>query len=268
MIPRKNIKDLKNRCREAYKDAESIIHGWVHAYRVAEEAKWLVKMKNKPKEQQDLAYIAGLLHDIVRPIDEERCHAEASAEKGRGILTDLNFEDHHISKICKAVKDHRYPKEDWDSTLHQSVFLADEIFEQMGAYMDFRGCVWVGEEFHTSRKDPEECVETILKHYEEGYSRYFDREFVERMFPEFTVPIALYQLKWNERFKTALKDGESWAEDMVERLVEKGKNKMDFEDIIVGFETRYPEQVEWKEEATSYIDGGLVSSKFKTMLKN
>ncbi|MBS3817066.1 MAG: HD domain-containing protein [Candidatus Thermoplasmatota archaeon] len=112
MIRSKNIDDLENHCKEAYKDAESIIHGWGHAYRVAEGAKWLVKMKNKSKENQDLAYVAGLLHDIVRPIDEERCHAEASAEKARDILTYFNLQENHISKICKAVKDHRYPKED------------------------------------------------------------------------------------------------------------------------------------------------------------
>ncbi len=138
----------------------------------------------------------------------------------------------------------------------------------MGAYLDFRACVWVGEEFHIGRKDSDDGVESVLKHYDEGYSRYFDREFVERMFPEFTVPIALYQLKWNESFKTALKNRKSWAEDMVERLVDKGKNKMNFEEILNNFETHYPEQEEWKEEAMSYVKGYLVSSKFESMLKN
>ncbi|MBS3817067.1 MAG: hypothetical protein KGY76_05850, partial [Candidatus Thermoplasmatota archaeon] len=64
----------------------------------------------------------------------------------------------------------------------------------MGAYLDFRACVWAGEKFHIGRKDSDDGVETVLKHYDEGYSRYLDREsgFVERMFAEFTVPIAFF----------------------------------------------------------------------------
>ncbi len=140
----------------------------------------------------------------------------------------------------------------------------------MGAYMDFRGCIWVGEVFRTGYKDFNDAVETALAYYDKAFSKLLDEKsnFLDRMFPEFAVPIVSYQLKWNEKLRTDLKNRENWTEDMVERLVDEGKNKKDFEGILTNFETHYPEQERWKEKMMSYIDGDLVSTKFETLLKN
>lgn len=260
MVSNRDIKELEIFCKEEYKEANSVIHRWGHISRVADGARWFVKVRNGSKEDQKLAYVAGLLHDFVRPITEERCHAEASAESAEEILSVYNFNKNNISKICKAIKDHRNPPKNWDSILHQSVYLADKIFEHMGAYLDFRACLWAGELSKTDYKGLEP-VEAVLTYYDKASDK-----FLERDFPEFTEPIVSYQRRWNERFHEELIQERSWAEDMSTRLFRKGKEKADFDKVLKNFETNYPEQEKWKNEMLSYIDSELTSSIFNIII--
>ncbi len=261
MILSKNTIELEKYCKITYDDAESVIHRWGHISRVADGARWIVKVNEGSEEEQELAYVAGLLHDIVRPITEEKCHAEESAEKARRILKDFKFQESSISEIIKAIEDHRRPPETWDSMLHQSVYLADKIFEHMGAYLDFRACVWAGELSHTDYKDLEP-IEAVLTYYDKASSKFLDSKF-----PEFTKPIVSYQQRWNEKFHNELENGENWAEDMADRLYYKGKEKEDFEETLKNFETNYKEQKRWKKEMISYIDSDLDSSIFNMLIK-
>lgn len=261
MISNRDITELEEFCKGEYKNADSVIHGWGHVSRVAEGARWFVEVRNGSDEDQRLAYAAGLLHDFVRPITEERCHAEASAENAKEILEVFNFQDKQISKISKAIKDHRKPPNSWESILHQSVYLADKIFEHMGAYLDFRACVWSGELSHTDYKDLEP-IEAVLRYYDNASLKFLDREF-----PEFTEPLVSYQRRWNRRFHRELKDGKTWAEEMASRLFYKGKERADFEETLTNFKISYPEQKRWKKEIISYIQSEIDSSIFNKILK-
>lgn len=261
MISNRYLFELEEFCKEDYKNADSVIHGWGHVSRVAEGARWFVKVRNGSEEDQKLAYAAGLLHDIVRPITEERSHAETSAESAEEILEVFNFHENHILKVSKAIKDHRKPPDNWDSILHQSVYLADKIFEHMGAYLDFRACVWTGELSHTDYKTLEP-IEAVLTYYDKASSKFLDRKF-----PEFTEPIVSYQGRWNRKFYKELKDGKTWADEMATSLFYKGKEKADFEETLKNFKTSYPEQERWKKEMISYIQSDINSSIFNMIIR-
>lgn len=261
MVSSRDLTELEEFCKGEYKDAESVIHRWGHISRVADGARWFVKVRNGSYEDQRLAYVAGLLHDFVRPITEKRCHAEESAENAKEILEVFNLKEDKISKISKAIKDHRKPPNSWVSISHQSVYLSDKIFEHMGAYLDFRACVWAGELSHTDYKELEP-IEAVLTYYDKASSKFLNREF-----PEFTEPIVSYQRRWNERFHDELENGENWAEDMAERLFYEGKGKSDFDETLKNFETNYKEQKRWKKEMISYIDSDLDSSIFNMLIK-
>ncbi|MFW6083317.1 MAG: HD domain-containing protein [Thermoplasmatota archaeon] len=261
MVNKRDLFELEKFCKEEYKNADSVIHRWGHVARVAEGARWFVKVKNGSDDNQRLAYAAGLLHDIVRPITEERSHSETSAESAEEILEVFNFHENHISKVSKAIKDHRKPPDNWESILHQSVYLADKILEHMGAYLDFRACVWAGELSHTDYKVLEP-IEAVLRYYDEASSKFLDREF-----PEFTEPIVSYQRQWNRRFHKGLKDGKPWTEEMATKLFYKGKEKADFEETLTNFKTSYPEQKRWKKEMISYIKSDMDSSIFNMIIR-
>lgn len=260
MISTRDISELESFCKKEYEDAESVIHRWGHISRVADGARWFVKVRNGSEENQMLAYSSGLLHDIVRPITEETCHAKASSETAEEILTVFNFKVDHISKICKAIKDHRRPPSNWESILHQSVYLADKILEHMGAYLEFRACVWAGELSHTDYRDLEP-IEAVLTYYEKASSKFLDGKF-----PEFTEPIVSYQRRWNQRFYKALKKEQKWSEDMAERLFYEGRKKADFDETLRNFTIKHPEQKRWKKEMISYIDSNLNTSIFNMMI--
>lgn len=260
MLFSRNTIELEKYCKKVYKDAESVIHRWGHISRVADGARWIVKINYGTSEEQELAYTAGLLHDIVRPITEKKCHAESSADEAGSILKDFKFKGSSMSKICKAIKDHRSPPSRWDSIFHQSVYLADKVFEHMGAYLDFRACVWAGELSHEDYKGLSP-TEAVLNYYEKASSKFLDRNF-----PGFIKPIVSYQKRWNERFFKNLRNKKGWAEEMAERLFYKGKEKKDFDETLRRFEPKFNEQNRWKDEMISYIDSDLDSSIFNMII--
>ena len=157
-----SINKIESFVKNEAKHTESIIHDFSHLKRTAIGARWFVKMMNGNKHDQDLAYIAGLLHDIVRPASEKICHAKASADKSRAILKQFNINHDDSERIIEAVACHR-TKHEWKDALHQSIFLADKILEQMGAVVVFRRCMYIGECEDYSNKDPIESIVTLTQ---------------------------------------------------------------------------------------------------------
>ncbi|MGC1120926.1 MAG: HD domain-containing protein [Candidatus Methanofastidiosia archaeon] len=243
------MNQLTEYCKNVYTQAESVIHQWGHIWRTTQGAVWFVKTTGGSQREQQLAYVAGILHDIVRPITEEVCHAQASAEKALLILDNYSeFTMSEKEEIYNAIRDHRKPVS-WKTRVHQSVYLSDKILEHMGAYLDFRGAVWAGELSHTDLEGLEP-VNAVITYYEEASPK-----FLTGLFPDFVKNLVEYQIDWNRKYLSALKTGESWACQMAENLFNQGRQKHDFEYILSSFEPQNKKQQIWTREMKAYVIG-------------
>lgn len=245
------MQNLTEYCKSEYEKAESVIHQWGHIIGTANGAVWFVKVLGGDEREQQLAYVAGILHDIVRPDTELICHAKASSERAVQILQNYpEFTENEKEKICEAVRDHRGPVE-WKTLPHQCVFLSDKLFEHMGAYLDFRACVWVGELSHSDCKGIEP-IEAIIGYYNKRASK---RKLSELGFPPFVAELVDYQAGWNWRYKEALEKGEEWAIDMATRLYDSGREKEDFDAMLMSFKPKNEKQSDWTNEMKDYLQG-------------
>lgn len=244
MLP---IKEIEDYVKSETKDVILVTHDFDHVKKVSVGAVWFVKVLGSSKEEQDLAYVAGLLHDIVRPDTEKICHARASAEKAKEILQSFNVEPKIIEKLVQAIRDHRLPVK-WKSPLHQSVYLSDKIFEQMGAYVAFRRCMYVGE-----CRDYKDIpyLEAIKKHFIMRIERIPKTDF-----PEKFSKLIDYQWKWLIEFVHALDKKEEWALNLAKQVYENGKTyKIKLEVVIKNFKPKFERDKEYKHEALNYIEG-------------
>lgn len=243
-----SMQDLTEHCKAEYEKAETVIHRWGHIIRTAKGAVWFVKILKGTKREEQLAYVAGILHDIMRPNTEKVCHAQASAQKALEIVSTYpEFTDSEKKEIYQAIKDHRNFAA-WKSPLHQSVYLSDKICEHMGAYLDFRAPVWAGELSHSDFCGLEP-LEAVLQYYER-----VSRKFLTVGYPNLLKGLVSYQVSWNKSYVEALKDGENWAVEMAETLFFTGRNKEDFEQTLVSFKPR-GKQREWVNEMRDYVAG-------------
>ncbi len=243
MLP---VKEIEEFVKEKVTDT-LITHDFFHFKRVAIGARWFVKILNGSEDEQELAYIAGLLHDCVRPDTEKVDHAIASAEKARGILKGFDIDPDRIESIIQAIRDHRKPVE-WTSPLHQSVYLADKILEQMGYYVAFRRCMYVGE-----------CRDYAEMPFEESIEIYFEYRLKKFDFSKFPP---MFQAMVNERLKPAIefhkafKRKEEWAVRLARFCYDVGRNKsMHMDDAIRGFSPDSKESELYKKDAIEYIEG-------------
>jgi HD superfamily phosphohydrolase YqeK len=248
-LPR-TIDQLTEDCKNQYTQAESVIHQWGHIWRTTQGAVWFVRVTGGSQREQQLAYVAGILHDIVRPITEKVCHARESAEKALSILDKYSeeFTPSEREEIYNAIRDHRSPAS-WKTRVHQSVYLSDKILEHMGAYLDFRGAVWAGELSHTDLQGFEP-VEAVVAYYEKASPK-----FLTGLFPDFVETLVKYQVNWNRKYLSALKKCESWACQMAENLFNQGRQKLDFEHTLFSFKPETKEQQLWTQEMRAYITG-------------
>jgi len=240
------VKEIERLVRKEAEYITVFTHSYGHFKRVADGAVWFVKLLNGSEHEQQLAYIAGLLHDIVRPADENIDHAIASAERSKDILDRFSVSKDDKKAIIKAIRDHRLPVK-WESTLHQSVYLADKILEQMGAYLIFRRCMYVGESV-TYRDMPME--EAVNKHFVFRMNRIKKTDFPERF-----SRLVDYQWKWLYEAAEALKNSKPWAWEIAQHSYKAGKtHEMSLEELILTFETAHPESAKVKEEAVEYLE--------------
>ncbi|KYK38193.1 MAG: hypothetical protein AYK18_01180 [Theionarchaea archaeon DG-70] len=244
-----DIQELSQYCQSVYLTAETVIHRWGHIIRTANGAAWVVKALGGTKREQQLAYVAGILHDSVRPLTEQICHAQASAENALHILSTYSaFTDVEKQEIYLAIKDHRNPVT-WKTSVHQSVYLSDKILEHMGAYLDFRAPVWTGELSHTDFQGLEP-VEAVIQYYNN-----VSQKFLIGQFPKFVEDLVLYQTSWNKKYLKTLKNGDSWAVNMAETLYYAGSRKEDFDQTLLSFQPEGDFQKKWTHEMREYIAG-------------
>lgn len=243
-IPVKEIEDI---AKKEMSNAESWVHGYGHVKRVVDGAMWFVKVLGGDEHEQQLARIAGLLHDIVRPADESIDHAIASTERSRQILGKFNINPPDKEGIIAAIHDHRLPVE-WKSPLHQSIYLADKILEQMGAYLIFRRCMYVGESV-TYKGIP--MKQAINEHFAMRMKR-----IPKSAFPERFSRLVDYQWKWVEDAQKALKNNKPWAWEIARLSYENGRSRAkSLEELIITYEPTSPEAAKVKKEAVEYLEG-------------
>ena len=242
------MQNLTEYCKSAYEKAETVIHQWGHIQRTTNGAVWFCSILGGTEREQQLAYVSGILHDIVRPTTEEICHAQASAEKALTIIGGYpEFTDSEKHEIYQAIKDHRKPVP-WKSPLHQSVYLSDKICEHMGAYLDFRAPAWAGELSHSDFRGLKP-VEAVLHYYEK-----VSYKFLTERYPNFVKDLVNYQTGWNRRYVDALKSNEGWAVEMAEKFFYSGRGKEDFEKTLLSFNPK-GNQREWVNEMRDYTAG-------------
>ncbi len=225
----------------------TLTHDFSHFRRVALGASWLVKLLGGDEKEQDLAYIAGLLHDSVRPDTEKVDHAQASAEKAREILEGFDLEGGVIERICQAIGNHRKPVA-WISPLHQSVYLADKILEQMGHYVAFRRCIYVGE-----------CRDYVGKPFEESIEEHFAyriAKFGVEDFPPRFRGFVREMMKPLLEFQGYFMRREAWALSLARFCYDAGRARnMTMDEAIRGFRPGGELAELWKREAIDYMDG-------------
>jgi hypothetical protein len=238
---------------EKFVKAESLklthaTHSYGHFRRVAGGAVWFVKVLGGGRREQELAYIAGLLHDIVRPADERVDHAIASAERAGKILADFKVKREDIEPIVDAIRDHRLQPAKWKSPLHQSVYLADKIFEQMGAYLFFRRCMYVAESVTYRDKPMEKAIE---EHFVMRMERIKKGDFPARF-----SGLVGYQWRWLQEAAEALKSRRPWAWEIAKASYDAGKGGgASIEELILTFEPSSPEAARYRKEAVEYLEG-------------
>lgn len=103
-------------------------HGYTHSLNVAKNAYNLARKNNY--ENPDIAFAAGLLHDITRPIknkDGEEKHAEYNGKIAEKILLKIKLNKQQIKEIKQAIIDHeRLFKKNKSSLLSIILYLADK----------------------------------------------------------------------------------------------------------------------------------------------
>jgi len=247
MVSVSPVKEIENFVKKESESIKTATHNYGHFKRVADGAVWFVKVLGGNEHEQKLAYIAGLLHDIVRPADEKVDHAAASAERSRRILQQFKLSKNDANVIVEAIRDHRLPVK-WKSPLHQSVYLADKILEQMGAYLIFRRCMYVAESVSYKGMHMEEAIN---KHFVYRMERIKKGDFPARF-----SKLVEYQWKWLAEGQKALKEGKLWAWEIAKVSYENGRSReKSLEELILTFEPSHPEGARVKKEAVAYLEG-------------
>jgi len=243
MLP---IKEIEEFVKSETKNVDSIAHDFGHLKRTAIGARWFVKILNGDKKEQDLAYIAGLLHDIVRAPTDKISHIKNGVEKTRKILEQFKLEKTVTNKIIEAIKMHGEPGIQKD-VLQQSVFLADKILEAMGAYVVFRRAIYHAESSDFSGMSLEEAT---IYHY-----TWRMKKFNPSVFHKKFSKLITYQYYWPLHFLNAFKRKEEWALYLERVGYEYGSKKLPIEELIKNFEPKFKEDEKYKKEALFYIQG-------------
>ncbi|MEM7813527.1 MAG: HD domain-containing protein [Candidatus Aenigmatarchaeota archaeon] len=237
----------------------SITHAFDHLHRVAEGAAWFVRVNGGNEEQQLLARAAGLLHDIIRPPTQKIDHVLASTARAEEILKGMGCSDADRKAILQAIRDHGGAQA-WSSPLHESVFFADKVFEQAGAFVAFRRGAWMAESRDVDRSSTSMADATIA-HYERRIASMQSHTFSPRF-----SRIVSYQMKLITDFFDALKAGRPWAARINKAAFEAGKARTPLEDFIRGYRPAYAEDLSYREEAIAYIEGRLWG-RFEAMIR-
>jgi len=214
---------------ERLSENTSVVHGVGHVKRVTEASRWFAGKLGGTKEEIEDAHIAGMLHDIVRPVANVD-HAEESAEEARKILERLELEERCIERICSAIRQHSMPGKK-DSVVAKAVFYADKIGEQFGACGAIRAGIWIGElgeDFEALRVHLHKKVELLTPGMFHPYEK-----------------LASRQMETRRRFLKQMDERKGF----IKQLIELGKKRVSLEDALTQVERN-----EYVDETLAYIE--------------
>lgn len=251
------IKAIEKFVKNKTKNVASVTHNFGHLRRAARGARWFAGVLGGDKKEQKLAYIAGLLHDIIRPPSKKICHARASAEKSKKILKQFKIDKSDLNKIILAIRDHS-ERVKWESSLHSSVFLADKILEQMGAFIVFRRCMYVGECIDYKKT---KAREAIINQFRKRLSK-----FNPDNFPRKFSKLVNYQYAWPAKFIKMLENGQAWTSEIAEIFYKYGRKKITPERAIKQFKPKHQGGKKYQKEALEYMKGKKLKS-FRKLIK-
>jgi hypothetical protein len=232
-------------------------HGFGHLQRTAKGAGWFAKVFGRPSEEQEIAYLAGLIHDLKRPPTEKIDHTGSSVREAEKILTKFSINKEIAQKVLKLISLHR---EFSNAPLSsQWVFLADKILEQSGAFLIFRRSYYVGEceDFKNLS-----LFEATLPYWEKRTTKFPPDKFHLQ-----TLPLAYYQYKWNKDFCMNIAQKKPWAVKLAKTFFDFGRQKKkNLEQLIKDYEVDDNNTRVIKKEALDYLSGKKYSE-FATLLK-
>jgi len=234
----------------------SPIHGFGHLKRTAIGAGWLASFFGESEEEQQIAYLAGLIHDLKRPPTEKIDHTRISIQEAEKVLEKFRIEKEIRKKTLSLVSSHRYPKKGLPYL--QWVFLADKILEQSGAYLIFRRSYYGGE-----CEDLKEMSfpEASFQLWRERMTKFPPEKFDKKV-----RKLADYQFSWQSEFVKAFSKKKLWALNLAKIFYNYGRmGKKNFEELIEDYQSKSPEDERIKKEALAYIKGKKFSE-FKKML--
>ena len=243
MLP---IKEIENLVKRETKSVSSVAHDFDHLKRTAIGARWFAKISGAIKHKQDLAYLAGLVHDINRPLTEKIEHKDISKREAENLLNKFQINKQDKDIILNLIKMHRETTN--ETVFNQSVFLADKILEQMGAYNTIRRCVFVGE-LEDYKNTP--FRKAIITQF-----TWRMKKFNPSAFPKSFEKLVVYQYNWQVRFINAFKLGEKWAVIFARFAYDNGmSHKLSLVEVFKKYRPISKKDAEYKKEALAYIKG-------------
>lgn len=220
-------------------------HDFHHVKRVAVGAKWFAKQLGMDDHKQEIAYIAGLVHDLGRPKTEKVDHTESSIRLATKMLEGFDLSKNDLMAIVELVGVHR---EGNASVEKQVVFLADKLWEQMGANVVFRRAIFCSEIVDYKDWDPIEAM--IHQH------RLRTKKFYPELFPKRFQKLAKYQYQWSLESLRATEKHQPWMLELIDHCRKEAlKRRTTVDSIIKSFKPKFRQGKRFQKEANLYITG-------------
>jgi HD superfamily phosphodiesterase len=224
----------------------SPVHGFMHLRRTAIGAKWFTECFGGTKEDGDVAYVAGLIHDLKRPSTEKIDHTDISVNEAKKVLSMFSLDEIERKQIITLIGEHRVFHD--VPLFQQSIFLSDKLLEQSGAYLVFRRNYYIGEceDFRTLPFE-----EAVILHWESKMKKFFPEQFHEKV-----RKLALSQFAWVKEFFDAFLQKKPWAQSIAKDFYAFGRDhRPDLDLLIQSYTSEHPETRRFQEEAVHYVEG-------------
>ncbi len=238
-------KELINNVKKRVEDVTSLVHGFEHMERTATGAQWFTKVFGGTAEEQEISYIAGLIHDLHRPDTEKTDHMEASVNEAREFLHEIGFDESYSDRVLDLIEVHRRPTE--NDFFTQSVYFADKILEQMGAYVVFRRCIWI-----------DECTDFRGMPFKEAFvlhTKQRANNFSPDIFPEPLRRLVSYQFSWHWDFMEYIEEDNKEALELALYAYSNHKKFASIEELARSYITENELSGRYRKEALGYMSG-------------
>lgn len=223
----------------------SPVHGFEHLKRTAEGAAWFAKSFGESEENQQTAYLAGLIHDLERPNTEKIDHAQISVREAKQVLQNFKVSDIDKKKVLQQISEHR---EFESATLDtQWVFLSDKILEQSGAYVVFRRFYFIGE--CEDYKDMDFFASSMEQW------NYRMKKFSPEKYAKPVRKLAAKQFVWQTEFMDDFVKKSTWAVELGKTFFDHGRlAHKNLKQLIQNFASKYPQSRKFQQEALAYMN--------------